>query len=56
MTKQEWIAEYAGRILFTWRRWQGPLGIDDAYLEQLEEQLGKQFDDPLKRQLVEMSY
>ena len=56
-TKTEWVDEYAGKILKMWQNWQGPLGnVDEQYIEQLKQDLQGQYDDPLKRTMVEMSY
>lgn len=56
-TKQDWIQEYAERILKAWQNWQGPLGqVDDSYIEQVKKELDSQFDDPLKRSLIETTY
>ena len=57
LTKDDWIGQYASRILQMWRQRQGPLGrVDEGYLEQLKEELEQYFDDPLKRSLIETSY
>ena len=57
ITKEDWIRNYAGRIFAMWRKRQGPLGeVDEKYIEQLKEQLSNQFDDPLKRALIENTY
>ncbi len=57
MTKQQWINDYARRILQTWQSWPSPLGeVDESYLRHIEDQLDEQFDDPLKRALVEATY
>lgn len=57
MTKDAWVNEYAHRILTLWQQWKGPLGgADGAYIEKLKEDLDEQFDDPLKRSLIESTY
>ena len=57
ITKEDWIEDYACRIFEMWRKRQGPLGqVDEKYIEQLKEQLSNQFDDPLKRALIENTY
>jgi len=56
ITKEQWLEEYAGRVLKIWHIWQGPLGVDDHYIEQLKLQLNEFFDDPLKRDLIETTY
>ena len=56
ISKEEWMQEYAQRILNMWQTRQPPLGIDDGYCEVLKDQLSEYFDDPLKRELIEASY
>jgi len=56
ITKQDWIDTYAGRIFKTWQSRQTPFAIDESYIEQLKKQLSDQFEDPLKRSLIETSY
>ena len=56
ISKEEWMHEYAQRILRMWQTWQTPLGVDDRYCEVLKEQLSEYFDDPLKRELIEATY
>ncbi len=55
--KENWVAEYADRILEMWRKRQGPLGrVSEQYIEKLREDLAEDFDDPLKRELIETTY
>ena len=54
--KQDWVNEYADKILEVWRSQKGPLGIDTQYIQQLKSQLDEYFDNPLKRSLIETSY
>ncbi len=54
--RTEWAHKYAQKILNLWQSQQSPLGVDDSYASQVEEQLLTYFDDPLLRDLVESSY
>ncbi|MCK5172098.1 MAG: hypothetical protein KAR47_01830 [Planctomycetes bacterium] len=54
--KQDWVDEYASRILQFWQSQEGPLGVDTNYTHQLRAQLDDFYDDPLKRSLIETSY
>ena len=54
--KQDWVEQYAGKILEFWRAQKSPLGIDKKYTIQLKTQLDEYFDNPLKRSLIETSY
>ncbi|MCD6394090.1 MAG: hypothetical protein J7M40_11350 [Planctomycetes bacterium] len=54
--RTQWARKYAQKILDLWQSQESPLGVDDAYAQQLEEQLLKYFDDPLMRDLIEASY
>ena len=57
ITKSDWVEKYAGRILKMWEGWQSPLGcIGDEYVQELRDDLGSKFDDPLKRALIETTY
>lgn len=55
-TKVAWIEKYSKRIFELWQNWQGPLGVSGEYLEHLKEELGHQYDDQLKRSMVELNY
>ena len=56
VVKQDWLDEYAHRILTLWHKWQGPFGLDEHYIEQLKLQLEDFYDDSLKRDLIESTY
>jgi hypothetical protein len=57
ITKEAWVSKYAHRILTLWQQWKGPLGgADENYIEQVKKDLAQQFDDPLKRSLVESTF
>jgi hypothetical protein len=56
ISRRQWAQKYAQKILNLWQSRESPLGVDDAYARQLEEQLLQYFDDSLLRDLVESSY
>ncbi len=56
ISRTEWAHEYAQKILNLWQAQESPLGVDDAYAQQLQEQLLTYFDDPLLRDLIESTY
>lgn len=57
LTKEDWIQKYAMRVLEMWQSWQGPLGcVDEKYINQIKSELSEQFEDPLKRAMVEATY
>ncbi len=56
ITRTQWVREYSQRILKLWQAQENPLGVDDDYVQHLEEQLLQYFDDPLMRDLIEASY
>ena len=55
-SKEQWLDEYADRILKIWQNWETPLGVDDKYNLTVRKQLSEYFDDPLKKELIESSY
>ena len=54
--KEKWLQEYAFRILMVWSHWQTPLGVAGAYVHKIKMDLGRFYDDPLKRMLIEATY
>ena len=54
--KDVWVDKYAKRIFELWQNWQGPLGVSAEYIRHLKEELGHQYDDRLKRSMVELNY
>ena len=56
IAKETWVEEYSRRIFKIWQGWQGPLGVSEQYIEHLKDELCKQYDDPLKRSMIEMNY
>ncbi|MBN1457060.1 MAG: hypothetical protein JW912_04325 [Sedimentisphaerales bacterium] len=54
--KEAWVQKYAKRIFEIWQNWQGPLGVSAEYIEHLEDELRKQYDDHLKRSMIELNY
>jgi hypothetical protein len=55
-TKEAWVEKYARRIFELWQNWQGPLGVSGEYIGHLKEELGRQYEDQLKRSMVELNY
>jgi hypothetical protein len=55
-TQQEWVEQYADKMMTCWQKWQGPLGIDEGYKKTLTRQLAACFAEPLKRDLIERTY
>jgi hypothetical protein len=55
-SKEQWLDEYADRIMKIWQNWETPLGVDDDYSLTVRKQLTEYFDDPLKKELIESSY
>ena len=55
-TKDQWVTEYAQRILTLWQAQQPPLGIDTEYAQNIEQQLETWFENPLKKDLIEATY
>ena len=54
--KEQWVQQYADRMLESWTNWQTSLGVACSYIEQLKEDLAKLYDDPLKRMFIESTY
>lgn len=54
--KERWLQKYASRILTVWSRWQTPLGVAYAYSNKIKMDLGRFYDDPLKRMFIEATY
>ena len=56
LTQQEWVEQYADKMMSRWHDWPGPLGIDENYKQNLTKQLAACFAEPLKRDLIERTY
>ena len=54
--KEKWLQKYACRILMVWSDWQTPLGVAGAYMNKIKMDLGRFYDDPLKRMFIEATY
>lgn len=54
--KKKWIEKYSLRLLKLWLRWQTPLGVASTYTQQIEKDLAKFYDEPLKRIFIETTY
>ncbi|MCK5172701.1 MAG: hypothetical protein KAR47_04875 [Planctomycetes bacterium] len=55
-SKNKWANEYAERILKNYLTWQTQLGVDDHYMQKIKQDLMEDFDDPLKKSLIEATY
>ena len=54
--KQQWVREYAERIIMLWQDQHPHFPIDQKYILHLSEQLSDFFDDNLKKELIETTY
>ena len=54
--KEKWLQKYASRILTHWSQWQTPLGVACAYTDKIKTDLGRFYDDPLKKMFIEATY
>ncbi|MFC1636454.1 hypothetical protein ACFL5Z_16615 [Planctomycetota bacterium] len=54
--KERWLQKYASRILMVWSHWQTPLGVAYANTHKIKMDLGRFYDDPLKRMFIEATY
>ena len=54
--KNKWASEYAKRILNNYLTWQTPLGVDRGYMEKIKQDLMEDFENPLKKSLIEETY
>lgn len=54
--KEKWLQKYAYRILLVWSHWQTPLGVAGTYRHKIKMDLGRFYDDPLKRMFIEATY
>lgn len=54
--KQQWIEQYAERIIKLWQQQHPHFPIDYNYSQHLTDQLNDFFDDKLKKELIESTY
>ncbi len=52
--KTEWVQKYAEMALHFWHGHEYGDLVSDEYLTKLEEDLSEQYEDPVKREFVEM--
>ncbi len=53
--KQKWTRTYSRRVTHLFDQWQELLEIDSrAYRKYLESELANSFDDPLKKNFIEL--
>ena len=54
--RQQWVEEYARRILRLWLQWETQMPVACAYLEQVKADLAVFYENPLKRTFIERTY
>ena len=54
--KKKWLRKYSRQLLRLWLQRQTPLGVTRVYIGQIEEDLSKFYDEPLKRMFIETTY
>ena len=54
--RKKWLRKYSRRLLGLWLQRQTPLGVTPVYIGQIEEDLAKFYDEPLKRMFIETTY
>ncbi len=54
--KKKRLQKYSRLLLRLWLQRQKPLGVTPVYVGQIEEDLAKFYDEPLKRMFIETTY
>jgi hypothetical protein len=54
--KAKWVKKYADRAFDCWNGSVHTIALSEEYRHQLEADLAQQYDDPLKRQFIEMTW
>jgi hypothetical protein len=54
--KAKWIQKYADKAFDYWNGSAHTIALSEEYRHQLEDDLAQQYDDPLKRQFIEMTW
>jgi len=54
--KNNWVETHAESIIKSFDKWKSPLGISAEYRQMVKEQLSKDYEDPLRKSLIETSY
>jgi hypothetical protein len=54
--KIKWIQKYAERAFDSWQGCVHTIAVSEEYRQQLQLDLAQQYEDPLKRQFVEMTF
>ena len=54
--KAKWVQKYTDRAFACWRGSAYTVSVSQQYRRQLESDLAKHYDDPLRRQFVEMTW
>lgn len=52
--KTEWVQKYAEKALHFWHGHEYGRLVSDEYINQLQDDLSEQYEDPVKREFVEM--
>lgn len=55
-SKNDWVQRYADRVFALWLSRQTCLGVARQYIERLRADLGRYYEDPLKRTFIETTY
>jgi hypothetical protein len=56
MNREQWIHYYAERILNIWKVRQTQLGVAAEYIQYIMQDLGRHYENPLQRMLIEATY
>ena len=56
LTKTQWIQYYASQIYNLYNCLQHPLDISEDYKTQIKRDLEPSYSDPLRRNMIEMTY
>jgi len=54
--RDKWIEKHSRRLLRLWLQRQTPLGVALTYAKQIEKDLARLYEDPLKRKFIEKTY
>lgn len=56
MTRRQWIQHYADRVYELWLQQDTRLDVTSDYIQQIESDLARLYDHPLKRTFIEATY
>ena len=54
--KAKWVRKYTDRAFASWRGHAHTVAVSQQYRHQLETDLAKHYDDPLKKEVVEKTW